>query len=83
VLILSEHTGAFDELGAFTLGVNPFDIEEQAEAIYRALVMQPDDRRLRAEQLRTVVTSNSIDKWVAAQVADVATKLGGGGTQTA
>ena len=33
VLILSENTGAYEELGAFALGVNPFDIEEQAEAI--------------------------------------------------
>jgi trehalose 6-phosphate synthase len=75
VLILSEHTGAFDELGAFSLAVNPFDIEEQAAAIYRALTMRPEDRHLRAAQLRTVVQNNTIDKWVAAQVADVAAKI--------
>ncbi len=37
VLILSENTGAFEELGAFAVPVNPFDIEEQAAAIHTAL----------------------------------------------
>jgi len=36
VLVLSEYAGAYEELGAFALGVNPFDIEGQAEALHRA-----------------------------------------------
>ena len=39
VLMLSENTGAHEELGECALSVNPFDIEEQAEAIHRALTM--------------------------------------------
>ncbi|HTX70255.1 MAG TPA: trehalose-6-phosphate synthase, partial [Thermoleophilia bacterium] len=39
VLVLSEYAGAYEELGAFALGVNPFDIEGQAEALHRALTM--------------------------------------------
>ena len=35
VLMLSENTGAHEELGECALSVNPFDIEEQAEAIHR------------------------------------------------
>ncbi len=34
VLILSENTGAYEELGTYSLSVNPFDIEEQADAIF-------------------------------------------------
>ena len=41
VSILSENTGAHEELGEFALSVNPFDIEETADSIYEAL----DDER--------------------------------------
>jgi trehalose 6-phosphate synthase len=75
VLILSANTGAFEELWAFCLPVNPFDIEEQAAAIHRALTMPTAQRKALAEQLRAVVESNSIDKWVTAQFADIDAKL--------
>ena len=41
VSLLSENTGAHEELGEFALSVNPFDVQEQADAIHRA----PDDVR--------------------------------------
>jgi len=75
VLILSENTGAFEELSAFCIPVNPFDIEEQAQAIHRALTMPTGDRKALAEQIRAVVACNSIDKWIAAQFADIEAKL--------
>ncbi len=75
VLILSENTGASEELGAFAVSVNPFDIDEQAEAIYRALTMPVAEKRDRLRQLRAVVARNSIEKWVHAQFADIALKL--------
>ena len=37
VSVLSENTGAHEELAEFALSVNPFDVQEQADAIYRAL----------------------------------------------
>ena len=55
--------------------MNPFDIEEQAEAIHSALVMPAEERRVRAKQLRTVVEHNSIDKWVRSQFDDIEAKL--------
>ena len=70
VLILSENTGAFEELGAFVVPVNPFDIEEQAQALHKALTMPAEDRRARLENIRAVVEGNSIEKWIAAQFAD-------------
>ena len=75
VLVLSEYAGAFEELGAFALGVNPFDIEGQAEALYRALTMPAEERADRAGMLRRVVEENSVEKWVQAQFADIAAKL--------
>ncbi len=41
VSILSENTGAHEELGEFALSVNPFDIQELANSIYAALTMDP------------------------------------------
>ena len=48
VVMLSENTGAHEELGDCTLSVNPFDIQEQADTIYRALTMDAEERALRA-----------------------------------
>ena len=79
VLVLSEYAGAYEELGAFALGVNPFNIEQQADALYRALTMDPGEREDRARMLRTVVEGNSIEKWVDAQFTDIAAKLDAGG----
>jgi trehalose 6-phosphate synthase len=74
VLILSENTGAFEELGMFAVRVNPFDIEQQAEAFFEALTMPAAEKRDRGEALRRVVDTNSIEKWVAAQFDDIAAK---------
>ena len=43
VVMLSENTGAHEELGDCTLSVNPFDIQEQADTIHRALTMEPEE----------------------------------------
>lgn len=72
VLILSENAGAYEELGEHALTVNPFDLDEQADAIYRALTMPEDERHRRAEALREAVRSNTIEHWVEAQMEDIA-----------
>ena len=78
VLVLSEYAGAYEELGAFALGVNPFNIEQQADALHKAITMAADERESRAGMLRRVVEENSVEKWVQAQFADIAAKLDGG-----
>ena len=45
VVMLSENTGAHEELGDCTLTVNPFDIQEQADTIHRALTMSAEEQR--------------------------------------
>ncbi len=76
VLVLSEYAGAYEELGAFALGVNPFNIEQQADALHRALTMdRPPSARIGRRMLRAVVEGNSIEKWVEAQFADIDAKL--------
>ena len=48
VSILSENTGAHEELGEFALSVNPFDIQELADSIHAALTMAPGERSAQA-----------------------------------
>ena len=74
VLILSENTGAHEELGSFSLTVNPFDVESQAEALYQALTMPGDERAARSEQIKGIVRENNVGKWLEAQQADIAAK---------
>ena len=45
VSILSENTGAHEELGEFALTVNPFDVQELADSIYAALTMSARSAR--------------------------------------
>jgi trehalose 6-phosphate synthase len=72
VLVLSENTGVHDELGAFALAVNPFDITDQADKLYAALTMPAEERRARREQCVAVVRENDLSKWLDRQLADIA-----------
>jgi trehalose 6-phosphate synthase len=74
VVMLSENTGAHEELGDCTLTVNPFDIQEQADTIYRALTMDPEERRLRATRLRELARERDPGVWISEQLADIDAK---------
>ena len=74
VVMLSENTGAHEELGDCTLSVNPFDIQEQADAIHRALTMEPEERALRAKRLKEIITERDPGDWVDEQLADIRAK---------
>ena len=71
VLVLSEYAGAHEELGGHALTVNPFDLDEQADALHGALTMPDDERKKRADGLRETVMGNTIEDWVEAQIRDI------------
>lgn len=62
VLILSRFTGAARELSDAFL-VNPFAIDELAEAFRAALEMPEEERRKRMHKQRGVVATNNIYRW--------------------
>ena len=74
VVMLSENTGSHEELGECTLTVNPFDIQEQADTIHRALTMDSEERRLRAARLREIVRDRDPGVWINEQLEDVRAK---------
>jgi trehalose 6-phosphate synthase len=74
VSILSENTGAHEELGEFALSVNPFDIQELADSIHAALTMSADERIRRHDGLRRIVTTRNPGDWIDDQLQDIAAK---------
>jgi trehalose 6-phosphate synthase len=74
VSILSENTGAHEELGACALTVNPFDIQELADSIHAALTMPFEERRRRLENLKEIVTARNPGDWVDEQLTDIRRK---------
>jgi len=64
VLILSQFTGASRELRD-ALIVNPYDIEEMAEAIRAGLEMDPAEQRARLRRMRETLKSHNIYYWAA------------------
>jgi trehalose 6-phosphate synthase len=74
VSILSENTGAHEELGEYALSVNPFDIQELADSIDAALKMSPAERRRRREGLVEIITSRDPGDWIDDQLADIRRK---------
>jgi trehalose 6-phosphate synthase len=74
VSILSENTGAHEELGEFALSVNPFDIQELADSIHAALTMLPQERARRLDGLKRIVTARDPGDWIDEQLADIRKK---------
>jgi trehalose 6-phosphate synthase len=62
VLILSQFTGAARELRDALL-VNPYDIDQTAEAIRAALEMDPDEKQVRVHRMRRIIRENNIHRW--------------------
>lgn len=77
VSILSENTGAHEVLGEHAISVNPFDIQELANAFHRALTMSDIERDARWKGLERIVHSTDPGEWIDAQLADIERKSSG------
>jgi alpha,alpha-trehalose-phosphate synthase [UDP-forming] len=69
-LILSQFTGAARELRDALL-VNPYDIDQTAEAIRAALEMQPEEKQLRMHRMRRVVKEHNIYHWAGSLITEL------------
>ena len=70
VLILSTFAGAAFELHDALL-VNPYDIQQVAGAIHRALDMSEEEQSARMRRLRSEVRENNIYRWAANLLSDL------------
>ncbi|MEW6685770.1 MAG: trehalose-6-phosphate synthase [Candidatus Edwardsbacteria bacterium] len=71
VLILSRFTGAAQELRD-ALIINPYDIEQSAEAIKYALEMPLEEQQPRMKQMRQFLVSHNIYLWAANIIRELA-----------
>ncbi len=69
VLILSERTGAQQQLGPGATTISPCDIYATSEALHQALVMDPVERQTRAQRLRWIIERSDLHTWLYNQLA--------------
>ena len=70
VLILSCFTGAARELQD-ALQINPYDIDQTAEAIRVALEMAPEEKQARMQQMRKLVREHNVYRWAGNLIAEL------------
>jgi trehalose 6-phosphate synthase len=72
VLVLSERTGARQQLEPGALIISPCDVYATAEALHQALVMPAEERQERANRLRWLVEREDITAWLCRQLQTIA-----------
>jgi alpha,alpha-trehalose-phosphate synthase [UDP-forming] len=70
VLILSCFTGAAHELHD-ALQINPYDVDQTAEAIRTALEMEPEEKELRMLRMRKTVKEHNVYRWAGTLIAEL------------
>ncbi len=68
VLILSERTGAQEQLNSGSIVISPCDVYATAEAIHQALVMSDGQRQELTERLRWLIEHEDIRDWFCKQL---------------
>lgn len=64
VLILSEFAGSAAQLHRWAITVNPYNIEEMADAMYRAYTMGEQEQKQRMRKMRQSIRRQDIYWWV-------------------
>jgi alpha,alpha-trehalose-phosphate synthase [UDP-forming] len=70
VLVLSQFTGAARELRDALL-VNPYDIDQTADAIRQALEMEPEEKQRRMHRMRRVIKEHNIYRWAGSLITEL------------
>lgn len=71
VLALSENAGAHEELGEFAITLNPFDVQQMADALYEALTMPSEQRHRQLAAAAEQVRTHDIRRWLDDQLVDL------------
>jgi trehalose 6-phosphate synthase len=69
-LVLSIFTGAARELRD-AIQVNPYDVDQTAEAIRTALEMDPEERQARMQRMRRAIRERNIYHWAGSLIAEL------------
>ena len=70
-LVLSENAGAHEELGAWAISINPFDVGATADALHAALHLSEATRQARGDSIRRWIRANDVSRWLSLQIRDL------------
>ena len=71
VLVLSERTGAHQQLGVGAITISPCDVYATAEALHQALIMHVEEKKERAQRMRWIINKEDIVDWLCRQLYTV------------
>jgi len=70
-LVLSERTGVYQQLAPGALVISPCDVYNTGRALHRALNMSFNERRERAEWMRSLIEREDITFWLCRQLQTI------------
>lgn len=83
VLVLSRGAGSFEELGEHAVQISDsLDVDATADALERALEMDPADKKQRAAALREAAARRKPEDWIDSQLVDLHRIQSGDAPQT-
>ena len=71
VLVLSREAGAFEEIGEWTVGVDPLDVPGQAAALAKAIALPEQERHRMLESVRASVRAHDLDSWAERELVEL------------
>src|SRR5438876_1376065 len=71
LVVLSRTAGAFQQMGKASIPTSPTDVKETSQALYKALTMPSDDRRVKAALARQIVEHQDLNTWLQRQIGDI------------
>ena len=71
LLVLSRTVGPFQHLEKFCIPTSPTHTAETAQALYKALTLSPEERRIKAVLARQAVENQDLKGWLAQQIRDL------------
>ena len=75
-VILSKEAGSHYELQEQVISVDPFDINETAEALHEAVAMGEEERINRCSGLKGLIKENTLSDWIKEQFSDIKELIG-------
>ncbi len=58
-------------MGKASIPTSPTDVRETAQALYKALTLPSDERKIKAALARQIVERQDLNKWLQRQIADI------------
>ncbi len=75
VLVLSRTAGAFQQLAKGSIPTSPTDVNETAQALYKAVTLPKEERHAKALFARQAVERSDLNTWLTKQINDINTLI--------